>query len=258
MRLQDKVVLVAGSGRGTGREIALEAAREGADVVTCARSADAARAVADEIEALGRRSAAVAADLSNTDDARRLVADGLAALGRVDVLIYNAALERPIRFTKISEDDWDLMLDTNLKGYFLTAQELVRRWIATEQAGSIVAIASSAGLVGYPHTADYSASKGGMIALTKAMALDLGPSGIRANAVAPGFIDSDIVTANRGTEVGARHIAALEGFISMRRFAQMSDVAKAALFLASGDSAYTNGAVLSVDGGLTLGALPNP
>lgn len=206
--------------------------------------------------AMGRRAVAFATDLSKTEEARTLVSQGLDAFARIDVLIYNAALERPRRFTKISETDWDEMLDTNLKGYFFASQALVRHWQANKLRGAIVAIASSAGLIGFPFNADYCASKGGMIALTKAMALDLGPEGIRANVVAPGFIDSAIVKSNRATEAGAKRIGMIEQFIPSRRFAQMSDVANAATFLASDDSAYTNGAVLSVDGGLTLGSLP--
>jgi len=256
MKLADKIVLVAGSGKGTGREIALQAAREGADVITCARNKDNAGSVAEEIRAMGRHAVAIATDLSKTVEAKALVSQGLEAFGRIDVLIYNAALERPRWFTKISEDEWDQMLDTNLKGYFMTSQALAQDWLARKLSGVIVAIASSGGLVGFPVNPDYCASKGGMIALTKAMALDLGPHGVRANVVAPGFIESDIVKSNRASEKGAKQIEVLEKFVPSQRFACMEEVAKAAIFLASDDSAYTNGAVLSVDGGLVLGALP--
>lgn len=137
------------------------------------------------------------------------------------------------------------------------SQALVSDWLKRRQNGAIVAIASSAGLVGYPYNADYCASKGGMIALTKAMALDLGPAGIRANAIAPGFIESDMLAENRSMAEGAKALEVIERFIPSRRFARMEDVAKAAVFLASDESAYTNGAVLSVDGGLTLGIIPS-
>lgn len=257
MRLSDKIVLVAGSGKGTGREIALQAAREGADVITSARTLKDAQAVAEEIRALGRRAEAFAADLSNTEQAAALVQKSIEAFGRVDALIYNAALERQRRFIKITEAEWDQMLDTNLKGYFICAQALARDWTARKQRGAIVAISSSAGVVAFPNNADYCTSKGGMIALTKAMALDLGAAGIRANAVAPGFIQSEAVEEQRTNEAAARALDAIQRFIPAQRFATRTDVANAAIFLASDDAAYTNGAVLSVDGGLTLGALPS-
>lgn len=256
MRLTDKIVLVAGSGKGTGREIALQAAREGADVITSARTLKDAQAVAAEIQALGRRAVAFSADLSNTEQATALVKQSLEAFGRVDAMIYNAALERGRRFIKITEADWDQMLNTNLKGYFIVSQALVKDWLARKQPGSIVAIASSAGIVAFPHNADYCTSKGGMIALTKAMALDLAGAGIRANVVAPGFIQSELVEAQREHEAGARALDAIQKFIPAQRFASRTEVANAAVFLASDDAAYSNGAVLSVDGGLMLGALP--
>jgi NAD(P)-dependent dehydrogenase (short-subunit alcohol dehydrogenase family) len=258
MRLADKIVLVAGSGKGTGREIALQAAREGADVITSARTQRDAEAVAGEIRALGRRSIGLAADLSIGEQAGQLVQRALEEFGRVDVLIYNAALERQRRFIKISEAEWDQMLDTNLKGYFVCSQALARHWVAEKQPGAIVAIASTAGIVGFPNNADYCASKGGMIALTKAMALDLGNFGIRANAVAPGFIQSEAVEEQRTNEAASRALDAIQRYIPAQRFAARSEVASAALFLASDEAGYTNGAVLQVDGGITLGALPAP
>ena len=253
MKMKDKVTVVAGSGKGTGRAIALEAARQGADVVTSARSSGSAERVAAEIRQLGRRSIGVTVDLSHEADAKMLIDCAVVEFGRLDCLIYNAAYEHPQRFMKLTLEHWDQMISTNLRGFFIAAQTAARDMIEKKTRGAIVSIASTGGLVGFPNNADYCASKGRMIALTKAMAIDLAYYGIRANALAPGFIQSDAVEAV-GTD------ALLEGirnFIPARRFATKEDVARAAVFLASTEADYATGTVMTLDGGLTLGNIPS-
>ncbi|KHK89185.1 SDR family NAD(P)-dependent oxidoreductase [Novosphingobium malaysiense] len=253
--LAEKIVLVVGASKGTGRQIALAAARAGADVALAARSGEAVRNVAAEIEALGRRALPMTADVSVTDDCRRMVSDTVDHFGRLDSIIYNAAWEHPRPLFKIDEAHWDRMLDTNLKGFFFTAQAAAKAMIDGGQVGAIVAIASSAGTVGFPLNADYCASKGGMVALVKAMAIDLAGKNVRVNALAPGFINGEAVAAADQGD-GAKVLAALRNFLPHKRFAEQEEVAHAALFLASDASSYFNGSIVAADGGLTLGNLP--
>ena len=255
MNLTDKIVVVAGASKSTGRIIALAAADAGADVVVAARSAAGIESVAAEIAAKGRAALAVTADFASAEQSRVVITRAVERFGRVDALIYNAAyLERRSIF-KIDEAHWDQMLDTNLKGYFFMAQAAAKAMVDGGVRGSLVGISSTAGLVGYPGIADYAASKGGMNALTKSLAIDLARWGIRANCVASGFINGESV-AEAEAAGGAAVLETLRGFLPSRRFAEQSEVASAALFLASDLSGYCNGSVLSVDGGLTLGNLP--
>lgn len=255
MKLAGKTLLVAGASKGTGRQIALTAAREGADVALAARSEEKVKAVAAEIEALGRRAVALTADLSSVEDCQRIVAETVGSLGKIDSMIYNAAWEHPRPLLKIDEAHWDRMLSTNLKGFFFTAQAAAKAMIESGTGGNIVAIASSAGTAGFPLNADYCASKGGMVALVKAMAIDLAGKNVRVNALAPGFINGEAVAAADQGE-GAKVLAALREFLPQRRFAEQEEVANAAVFLASEEASYFNGAIVAADGGLTLGNLP--
>lgn len=252
MKLKDKVVVVAGSGRGTGRVIALEVAKEGAAVITAARTAGAAKGVAEEIRNSGGRALGLEVDLATEDDPRLMIEHAVNEFGRIDSLIYSAAYEHQMRFMKLTVDHWDQMIDTNLRGYFIAAQAAAKSMIDLKIRGTIVAIASTAGFVAFPNSADYCASKGGVVALTKAMAIDLAFYGIRVNAVAPGFIQSDVVEAGGSDEVLNR----IKSFIPSKRFAAKEDIAKSAIFLACSESDYANGSVFMLDGGLTLGNLP--
>ncbi|MDO7835609.1 SDR family NAD(P)-dependent oxidoreductase [Sphingobium sp. HBC34] len=256
MNLTDKIVVVAGASKNTGRVIALAAADAGANLVVAARSASAIQAVAGEIEARGRQALAVTADMADAQQARAIITSAVERFGRVDALIYNAAYMHQRAFLKIDEAHWDQMLDTNLKGYFVTAQAAAQAMVDARIGGSIVGIASTAGVVGFPNNADYCASKGGMVTLTKAMAMDLSRYGIRANCIASGFINGESV-AEAEQAGGGAVLQALRDFLPSRRFAEQSEIASAALFLASNASSYCNGSVLSVDGGLTLGNLPS-
>jgi NAD(P)-dependent dehydrogenase (short-subunit alcohol dehydrogenase family) len=252
MDLDGKVVVVAGSGRGTGRVIAIEAARRGARVVTCARTGVAAESVAQEIRDGGGQAAAVMADLSVPAQAGGLIGRAVALFGHVDALIYNAARETLASFTRIDEQDWNATLATNLTGYLLSAQATARHRIGLGGGGSIVGIASVTALTGYTACAAYGASKAGMIGLTKSMAVDLGKHRIRANCVAPGWIDSDALAAGLD-RIGEDGMTSLRRRTSLGRFADPLEVAKAAIFLASGDASYSTGSVVTVDGGMSLG-----
>ena len=257
MNLADKIILVAGASKGTGRQIALAAAEAGADIAVAARSEESIKTVANEVAATGRRAIPLVGDLSVVDDCRRIVAETLAHFGRIDCLIYNAAYEHPRPILKIDEAHWDRMIDTNLKGFFFVAQAVAQHMKDQGRSGNIVAIASSAGTLGFPLNADYCASKGGMVALVKAMAIDFANFGIRVNALAPGFINGEAV-ATAEAKGGGETLAALRRFLPSRRFAEQKEVAAAAIFLASDAASYFNGAIVAADGGLTLGNLPSP
>ncbi|MDF8331987.1 SDR family NAD(P)-dependent oxidoreductase [Novosphingobium cyanobacteriorum] len=253
--LTDKIVVVAGASKSTGRIIALAAADAGANVVVAARSAAGVESVAAEIVAKDREALAVTADFASVEESRAVIAQAVERFGRVDALIYNAAYLVRRSIFKIDEAHWDQMLDTNLKGYFFMAQAAAKAMVDGGVRGAIVGISSTAGSVGYPGIADYAASKGGMNALTKSLALDLGRWGIRANCVASGFINGESVAEGEAAGGGAV-LNALRQFIPSRRFAEQSEVASAALFMASDLAGYCNGSILMVDGGLTLGNLP--
>jgi NAD(P)-dependent dehydrogenase (short-subunit alcohol dehydrogenase family) len=252
MDLNDKVVVVAGSGRGTGRVIALEAARMGARVLTCARDATAAADVAREIRDSGGHADAVACDLADPEQAGGLIGKAIETFGEAHSLIYNAARETLSSFARIDRADWDAMLATNLTGYFLSAQALVAHRIERGGQGSIVGISSATALFGYTACAAYGASKAGMIGLTKSMAIDIGKHGIRANCVAPGWIESDSLSSGLD-RIGESGMESLRRRTSLGRFATSAEVATAALFLASDASSYATGSVLTLDGGMTLG-----
>jgi len=255
MKLTGKVAVVAGSGRGTGRAIALELAKEGADVVTNARHKENAESVAQEIRKLGRRSWAIGADLSKPPEAREMIEQAARELGKIDIFVYNAALERPGPLLELTVEEWDSMLDTNLKGYFVCSQAVAKEMIKHKVKGKIIAISSIAGLVGFPLLADYCAAKGGMIALTKEMAIELAPYGITANSIAPAVIQSQIV------DEGGQRPGVAEAWRYMhplKRFAKPEEIGRLTVFLASSDSDYLTGCIIPFDGGLLTGATAVP
>jgi glucose 1-dehydrogenase len=248
MRLKDKIALVTGSSQGIGRAIAVRFAQEGADVVINSRSRDGLEEVLQEVEALGRRGLIVQADLSKTEDIRRMFATAIEHFGKLDVLVNNAGVENHAPFWDVTEQDYDKVLNVNLKGVFFATQEMVRHLRAGKRRGKIVNISSVHEELPFPNFTAYCASKGGVKMLARNLAVELGPLGINVNNIAPGAIETPINTKllNDPAKLGA-----LLAQIPLGRLGQTSDVAGVAVFLASDEADYVTGSTYYVDGGLT-------
>ena len=236
--LEGKTALVTGASRGIGRAIALELARAGASVVLGYRS-DADEAEAAAQEAGGR---AIQADVSDADDARRLVEEA----GELDLLVNNAGLTRDGLIARMPDEDWRDVLETNLSGAFYTCRAAARSMMR-RRAGAIVNVSSIVGLHGNPGQANYSASKAGIIGLTKALARELAPRGVRANVVAPGYVDTRLT---RAISDDMREL--MLSNTPLQRFGEPEDVAGAVRFLCSDEASFITGEVLLVDGGLGM------
>lgn len=245
--LEGRVALVTGAGRGIGREIALKLGAMGADVaVNDVARPEAAQAVVAELEAMGRRGVVVLGDVSNESDVKSIVETTEAALGPVDILVNNAGLTRDGLFVRMEESDWDLVLNVNLKGAFLMSRA-VARGMMKRRSGSIVNLSSVVGRRGNAGQANYSAAKAGLIGLTKTLARELASRNIRVNAVAPGYIQTEM-TAALPDEVKNT----IAGGTPLNRLGDPSDVAEAVAFLAADTAKFVTGVVLPVDGGLGI------
>jgi 3-oxoacyl-[acyl-carrier protein] reductase len=245
MNLEGKVALVTGGGRGIGRAVALALADAGADVaLAVSRDTAAAEEVAEEIRGKGRRALARKADVSSGEEAEGLVAATVQELGRIDCLINNAGVTRDGLVMRLSEDDWDTVLDVNLKGGFHCTKAALRRMVR-QRSGRIVNVTSVMGITGNAGQANYSASKAGLIGLTKATAKEVGSRGITCNAVAPGWINTRM-TAALPEEVSREVLKQ----IPLGRLGEPEDVAGLVLFLCSDAASYITGQVIVVDGGL--------
>jgi len=245
-QLANLVAVVTGAGRGIGRSIALKFAGEGADVVCVSRTAENAEKVASEVRALGRKAWAVPVDVA---DAAAVIAAAekiLAEAGRVDILVNNAGVTRDGLLMRMSDADWDAVLNTNLKGAFLFTRAFTRSFVK-QRSGRIINISSVIGLIGNAGQANYAASKAALLGLTKSIARELGSRGITVNAIAPGFIETDMTSAM--TEPLR---AELLKRIPLGSFGQPDDIAEAALFLAGPQARYITGQVLTVDGGMVM------
>ncbi len=247
MRFEDKTALVTGASRGIGRAIALRLASEGANVVVNYNAnTSAANAVAREIEALGRQASVVQADVATPADVERLVQSALEKFSRIDVLVNNAGITRDTLIMRMSEDDWDAVLDTNLKSAFLVTKAVLRPMLR-QRSGRIVNIASISGVMGNAGQANYSASKAGLMGLTRSTAREVASRNITCNAVAAGVIDTEIW---QGVPEAA--IQAMLQMIPAGRKGTPEDIAQAVAFLASDAASYITGQVLNVDGGMVM------
>ncbi len=246
MRLENKIALVTGGGRGLGRAIAIRLAEEGADVAIASRTLEQIEAVAKEIEELGRRSLAMATDVSDSNQVKALVEEVLRRLERIDILVNNAGMLIRAPFLEQTEEQWDRVIDVNLKGMFLCAQVVAREMIGRGTKGKIINMASIESHVVVPGHVPYTASKGAILMLTKAMALEMAPYGINVNAIGPATTETEMNRDVREDPVRCQDLLAK---IPMGRFGKPVDVANAAVFLASEESRQITGTIIYVDGG---------
>jgi len=249
MKLQGKAALVTGASRGLGRAIAVGLAREGARVGVHYRgSAQEAEAAVREIEALGGEAVALEADVRDKAQVEAMFQQFLERFGQLDILVNNAGIMYNTPFVDMPEEEWDAVMETNVKGYFLCGQQAARHMIP-RRAGKIINVSSTRQEQAWPGNAHYCASKGAIYMLTRVMALELGPHGIRVNSISPGTIETDL---NRHTlsdpEFRRNRIAR----IPVGRLGVPEDVVGAAVFLASDESDFVNGAFLMIDGGQTI------
>ncbi len=247
MRFEGKVALVTGASRGIGRAIALALAAEGADVaVNYAGSEAAAKEVAAEIEAMGRKAFVIQADIASTEASTAMVDAVVKEFGRIDVLVNNAGITRDGLLMRMKEEDWDAVITTNLKGVFNCTKAAIK-YMMKQKSGNIVNISSIVGVMGNAGQANYCAAKAGVIGFTKATAKEVAARGIRVNAIAPGFIKTDMTSV-----LSEKVVEAMLAGIPLNRLGETEDIAKAVLFLASSDANYITGQTLHVDGGMVM------
>lgn len=247
MKLEGKKALVTGASRGIGRAIALALAAEGADVVVnYAGSEAAAKAVAAEIEAMGRKALVLQADISSNESATAMVDAAVKEFGRIDILVNNAGITRDGLLMRMKEEDWDAVLTTNLKGVFSCTKAAVK-YMMKQKAGRIVSISSVVGLMGNAGQANYAAAKAGVLGFTKAVAKEVAARGITVNAIAPGFIQTDMTAV-----LSEKVVEGMLNTIPLHKLGDPEDIAKAVVFLVSDDAKYITGQTLHVDGGMVM------
>ncbi|HEY2801457.1 MAG TPA: 3-oxoacyl-[acyl-carrier-protein] reductase [Chthoniobacterales bacterium] len=247
MRFENQVAIVTGAGRGIGHAIALRLAEEGARVASVSRREETSKSTADEINVHRADAAkAYAVDVADHAAVQQTAAQILQDFGRVDILINNAGVTRDGLSMRMSMEDWDTVMDTNLKGAFSFTQAVMRAMVK-QRSGRIINISSIAGLTGNAGQANYAASKAGLIGLTKTLARELASRGITVNAVAPGFIETDMtgVLPDQVKE-------AILGKIPLGKFGESADIAAAVAFLAAPEAKFITGQVLTVDGGMVM------
>jgi 3-oxoacyl-[acyl-carrier protein] reductase len=249
MDLSNKVAIVTGSARGIGREIALKLAEVGADIVVndIPAAAETLENTANEIRALKRRVITVTADVSSAPDVTRLIDTAAKEMGKIDILVNNAGVTRDQLVMRMSDEDWDTVLNIDLKSAFLCTRAVLRHMMK-QRWGRIISIASVVGIMGNAGQANYASAKAGIIGLTKSIAKEVGSRGITANAVAPGFIETRMTE-----QLDEKQRDALLQRIALGSIGTPRDVAEAVAFFASEESKYITGQVLGIDGGMALG-----
>jgi len=245
MSLKGSVAIVTGGSRGIGRAIALELAREGAKVaLTYLKSEDAAAQLLEEIKRIGAEAKAIRANASDFDDAKRTISDTVKDLGSIDILVNNAGVIKDKALMLMDPSEWREVIETNLTGYFNMARAAIVTMMK-QKRGKIINISSVAGVVGTPRQVNYSSAKAGIIGLTKSLAKEVGPYNIRVNAVAPGYIETDMTK-------DLKDKGSLVQRIPCGRLGSAEEVAKVVSFLAGDGAAYITGQVIKVDGGLAI------
>lgn len=246
MRFQNKVALVTGAARGIGKEIALSFAKEGADLAICDINIEEAQNTQKEIQAQGRQVLVFQVDVTDPVKVQEMMNKILDKFKRIDILVNNAGITKDNLLLRLSDAEWDAVIDVNLKGAFNCLKSASKAMIK-QRSGKIINIASIIGLIGNPGQANYSASKAGMIALTKTAAKELATRNINVNAIAPGFISTQMTT-KLPEELKTKMLAQ----IPLNRFGSPRDVADICLFLASQDASYITGQTIVVDGGMVM------
>lgn len=247
-RLEGKVAIVTGGDQGIGKAIALRLAAEGADIAFCYRKNRAgADEVAAQISSLERKVFVGVADLSDTGQSRRFVEEAFKQYGQVHILVNNAGLEKAADFWNVTEQDYDQVMNVNVKGLFFTTQAVVRQWLDTREPGRIVNISSVHEELPFPHFAAYCASKGAVKMLTRNLAVELASYGITVNSIAPGAIETPI---NKALLQNPQKLSSLLQNIPLKRLGTTEDVAGVVAFLVSPDASYITGTTIFVDGGL--------
>lgn len=246
MKLAGKVALVTGAAQGIGKAIALLLAQNGADVAVSDINLEKANDTAKEVQALGRKSLALKVDVAKLDDVEKMVEAVLAQFGQIDILVNNAGIARDKLILRMTEEDWDAVLNINLKGTFNCTKAVVRH-MSKQRSGKIVNIASVVGEMGNPGQGNYAASKAGVIGFTKTIAREFAQRGINVNAIAPGYIETPMTDA-----LPDKVKDELKRLIPMDRLGRPEDVAEAVLFLVSESANYITGQVLNVNGGIYM------
>jgi NAD(P)-dependent dehydrogenase (short-subunit alcohol dehydrogenase family) len=252
MKLQEKVAIVTGSGRGIGQGIARVFSQEGAKVVVVDIIEDLGKNMADELGAAEGKAMFVHTDLKSGESVQKMISTTIKTFGKLDILVNNAGYHLSKNVEETSEEEWEFIINTNLRSTFLCSKYALPHLRKTR--GNIINISSMVGIVGQPNAGAYSATKGGQIAMSKGMAIDFAPDGIRVNVICPGWIQTPLVedwfSQQNDPEASRKYIF---GQHPLGRIGTIEECGKAALFLASDDAAFVTGITLPIDGGVTLG-----